>query len=270
MFSADVEYQGQKNESGSWIVRMQAQLDGVLQNGGRSMQMATEIKGVLSSEAQTHALHALADAVTEQGTERYVRLRSLTIEPPHPSIVQESIVTVQGQWWRLAPGLSGGSALFMTPDPSLLRAQAEILRVTRDRGIQRIHGKDAYRYDVTVDPVRLLLYLQRVAEQSGQAFDRVEAAELLALYDATGELWIDAETFLPHRISWQVSLRADALRVFALTVDLTRHNDADPVRPPADAQDLSVESLATLFRGAGTAVDLPPQDDDSVLRDIFY
>ncbi len=261
--SVEAEVHTPQTTSGS--IRAHASLQGVLQNGGRSMQAEADVKGSVTADHATHAFRVTGDVVTEQGTRIYARLRSASIDPPYTQHMTDVLYELQGPWWQLPSSSPLGS--FMTPDPNLLQNQADIVRVTRDRGIQRIHGRDVYRYDVTLDPVRLLFYLQRVAEQSGQPFDKTEVAAQLLPYEAAGELWIDAETFAMHRVHWRVLLAGAADPVLDMTTELTRHNIADPVQPPADAQDLSVESLATLFSRENVPVDLP--DEDPILRDIF-
>ena len=240
-------------------------MNGSLQNGGRALQGEVEAKGSVFSGGRSHAFRVTGDVVVDQGTSMYARVRSSSMDPPHPQFSLDTLRQLQGQWWHMPA--SAPMTSFVTPDPHLLQNQADIVRVTRDRGIQRIHGREVYRYDVTIDPVRLLFYLQRVAEQSGQTFNKTDVAMQLTPYEAMGELWIDAENFEMHRAVWRIVRMGAADPVLQLTTELTRHNIADPVRPPPDAQDLSAQSIATLFSKMEIPADLP--DEDPVLRDIF-
>lgn len=140
--------------------------------------------------------------------------------------------SLQGTWWKLPSTASGvETTLPVTPDPSLLTMQMEIVQVTREYGIERINQRQAYRYDVAVDRQKMVNYMQTLEQGRGGEFDREEWNAYLDAREITGTVWIDAETFLPNRLEWTVAERGGS--TMTLEAAFADHNAGVSVLPPA-------------------------------------
>ena len=150
------------------------------------------------------------------------------------------------QWWRL-PSRKNDSGIPVTPDPELLRAQAQVVTVRQDKGLATLDGQEVYDEEVSVDESKLLAYLAQVSEQRHESFDPQQWQKTLKSTDMRGELWIDAQTFFLRRIQWHISSN-DSRKPMDLTfqIDLQSHNAADPITPPADAKLLPVNPFESL------------------------
>ena len=268
-------------QSASFIVRAQvtgpkkawdakADVRGVLQDGGRSSRFDLTANGSLPAQDGPHAFRVKGEAVVEWGRDLYFRLDEAVSNPPHPLLPAAALAQLTGPWWRV-PSAQESAAPAVTTDPRLLNAQAQIVRVIRDRGIQRIRGAEAYRYDVTIDPERLAAYLQRVAEGNGEPFDREATLREMGMYDAVGELWIDAHTYVVHSLSWDIHQRAGDGLHLELTADLSDHNEAPPVHLPADARPFPRGNILEAITAPGglQGGTMAPTNEEMSIMDIL-
>lgn len=190
------------NESMS--VNGTATVNGVLTDSGKQLHFLSEFSGFLSdaSESQITLDGALEVAVIDKN-EVYINLHSLSIQPEIPLFSPSVLKAFIGQWWQV-PGSDVRQPAIseVTPEPSLLRAQAEVVTITSDMGAEMLDGQSAYHYAVAVDSGKLLNYMETLAKESGTAFN-AKAAELqIKNFAATGELWIDATTFHLKKSTW--------------------------------------------------------------------
>lgn len=235
-----------------------ALLQGRLGHGGQQAAFAVNAQGSLATTGAPAVFTLAADGVLD-GKDAYLHIRSLSSEPPHPSLTGSG--TLLNQWWKFAGLMGDGNAQSLTPDPRFLRAQAEVVTVTRDDGLVDVSGHDAYQYQVAIDPDRLVALLQKAAQEEGREFDEQKVRADIGRYTATGEMWIDAETFVVHALSWTV-LSKDDPRTLTLTLraDLRNHNVAGPVAAPDDAKPLTTDTLLQFllpFSGAPVAPTVP-------------
>ncbi len=245
------------------------EMDGVLQDGGKVSEFGLKVQGDLPGQDAQHSFSAGLDVVAEWGTQTFFRLNGFEIEPEYAAMPTDALQRLTGAWWRV-PTTTGPSST-VSPDPRILNAQAEVVKVLRDRGIQRIHGRDAYRYDVTLDPAKLTDFLHRVSQRDGNPFDRAKALSDFQNYSAVGELWMDTKTFYIHKITWDIS-PSDPLTGASLTLaaELTNHDSAKAVRPPAEYR--TYEPGNFLKNAADGSVPLPtlaPVEDDQNLMDFL-
>ncbi len=212
-------------------------LKGVLQDGGNAAQFALAADGAIAQGAQTYNGSVAAQVASDRDHEVFFRLDSLELAPENPLLTKDAIANLLNQWWKL-PQKNAGSMVPVSPDPGLLRAQSEVVKVIKDRGVFSLDGQDAFHYDVTLDPEKMAAYLQRVSEEKHQPLDRDSTLEDLQAYDAKGELWIDAESFFVRKIQWSIRPKSGKATPYALTVtaSLRDHNAAKPVEYPADAK----------------------------------
>ena len=213
-------------------------LKGVLQDGGKQTQLQLRLTGTLTEGTVTYAISGKSDIVVASEEDAYLRLASLVVTPPYPLLNPDALASFLGTWWKLPVHKSENNHVSLGPDPRLLRAQAKVLRVTSERGIEKIHGTEAYHYGITLDREKLLAFLTEVANQKGEPPEHEQVRSQIEAYDVTGEVWIDVATFFLHRILWRITPRGAQDRSFtaAFTLDLTDHNAAPPVKPPTDAR----------------------------------
>ncbi len=245
--------------NGMLTLQGQATLQGTLGSGGQQAAFTAIVNGSMARAGGDTEMQLTADVVSELA-DSYVRVSALKLTP-EPALLAGNRASWIGKWWKI-PREGGNLPLQpLTPDPQFLRAQAAVVTVTKDFGLEDINGRDAYRYAVSIDPERLVALMQESAEKRGKPFDAALARTELAQYDATGELWIDAETFVLHRFSWTVSAkdRPSALRLHFIA-DLRNHNGAAPITVPADYQvfsrELLLKNLLPLSTGSGGAFSL--------------
>ena len=101
--------------------------------------------------------------------------------------------------------------------------------------METLNGRSAYRYDTALDKEKLALYLKKVAADRGEPMPQEELDSLLTSFSATGELWVDAENFFIHKLTWDVQklpVGASPPLAVKFTVTLRDHNAAPPVTPP--------------------------------------
>lgn len=212
-----------------------ADLRGVLAQAGRQASVSANVRGSVPRGGATTTFQLTADAVRD-GRDLYVLVQTLTVNPVPPAL--RGIGNLLGRWWRIpgdGPSVAGAPAL--TPDPLLLRAQADVVTVTADRGHSLVNGREVYRYAVAIDAEKLIAFLAARAQEEGRPFDAAAARGELARYDAAGELWIDVHNFLLHRLAWTITAKDDPLPLrMHFTADLRQHDAAPPVTVPMDAE----------------------------------
>ncbi len=228
-------------------------VEGLLQEGGKSHQMTVGVDGDLMEGGETYNLKATLNVLVSSPGDVFLKVDELTVEPAHPSMSFDSLEAIRGRWVRMPSG--GAAQSGVTPDPSLLRAQSQVITVTRDKGLKDIHGTEAYTYDVALNKEKLLAFLQSSALESGEAFDVASAEAFTSLFSATGELWIDAAEFFVHKLSWEMESRSDDGLTASIDVEFTDHNKAPAIVLPPEAEVLmsSGSSLLTPFLPSGEA-----------------
>jgi hypothetical protein len=244
--SAAFDLTAKVKETGFLILEGTATLSGVVSQGGQQSSLTISLNATVGSGKDQSKVELVGDAATDPA-EAYLRVRSFTFNPPPDWL--PATASMLGKWWKIPREKGDSEAVGVTPDPLMIQAQAEALRVTEDHGIETINGKDAYHYSVIIDPEQLLQLLKKAAESSGAPFDAEEQRKEIAKYDAAGELWIDAESFVVHRIAWKiVSKEKPPVTSVDLQLDVHDHNSAKPVTLPAASEVTPIEDLMrTLF-----------------------
>ena len=248
-------------EGGTLPASGTVELNGVLQDAGDSVQMSVTLDALISpggNRSQMFRLQGAGDMIIAGKQERYFRIQSLSTAPDGSLFQPELVQLLTGQWWALPAAVSeegtvpGGS---MTPSPSVLRAQAQVVRVVEDRGTVMLDGTSVYHYTVAIDPEKLLAYLEEVAAARKETFDRASVASSIASLKASGEMWIDAQTYTLSKVSWEIQeLQTDqGILSGSFTVTLSAFDCAPTVSPPADAKPFSPAS----FFGLSPAQNVP-------------
>jgi len=228
MFEVSGTYAGGRND-GAYAFDLS---DGVLQDGGRSLSFSMKVKA--SGGAQSGTTVVDVDVVILQSTDLFIR--------PTVAAAPSGSSALIRTWWRYPLALAK-SAPSVSPDPSLMRSQAEVVSVSSDLGRTVLNGRKAYHYAVTLDPEKLRQFLQRSAMEKQEPFDEEAMSSLLRAYVARGELWIDASNFFTHRIEWSFSptaLAKPGTPSMRFRVDLRDVNDAPGIAAPEGAKPLSI------------------------------
>ncbi len=240
-FTVDLDLEARMPDfTGSADIRLQ----GVLQDGGRETAFSATGQGTMRQGEATFAASASADVVSERNKDLYLYLKELTLTPPHPQWTPEVLSSLLNQWW-IFPSRREAEIVPLSPDPSLLRAQAEIVSVTADKGIARRNDHDSHHYLVTIDPQKLAAFVERVSARNGQTTDSAALLAELQNYTARGELWIDAATFVVREISWVIKPVNDgAPYALTITVMLDEYNAAQSITYPTDAKPFEAPAAA--------------------------
>lgn len=119
---------------------------------------------------------------------------------------------------------SASGASIEPDDPYLLPLPATFLKVARNRGMTQWNNRTAYMYDVVL------------RDEAGDLFDALADRPLpFPALRFTGTLWIDAESFLPLRSTWDVTSRGGEEK---MTLDIAAMRDATLIpTPPISAHD---------------------------------
>lgn len=131
---------------------------------------------------------------------------------------------------------SASGASIEPDDPYLLPLPAALLTVARDRGQTQWNNRTAYLYDVAL------------RDEAGDLIDAL--ADRPSSFPAlrfTGTLWIDAESFLLRRSTWDVTSQTSGER---MRLDIViRDEDAVPaVRLPVAADERPPHDRASVER----------------------
>lgn len=248
--TGDVSFQGDGGTS-----QFHLALQGILRDAGRESQTTAHVTGTAALGGERSSVDSTIELLAASPTDVFVRMQSLALTPPHSLLSSEQFQSLIGRWWRV-PAAEGQAPTPVTPDPSLLRAQAETVRVVKDHGVRNVSGGQAYVYDVTLDREKMLLFMQKSAETRGQPFKEDDARSFLESFDATGELQIDAATFVIRRVSWDIVPQSVSDKDFtaSITVEFTDHGNAPSITPPKGAEPLSLETVLEALSGAS----IPP------------
>lgn len=203
-------------------------VEGNMQQGGNQLDLAFNTQGARVSGQQSLTWKATGRVIVLSPQESYMSVENLETSPTLPMFALPEFQNFVGTWYKL-PSTSAPSPT-LTPDPRLLRLQSDAVRVTKDHGIQNMDGKSMYHYDVVIDPRKLSTYLQ----ESGESSEDMMAQ--LSKYDATGELWIDATTFLLTKAVWNVKQKDVEGPVLTLSMSLSDPGLQVTVTAPTNAQ----------------------------------
>ncbi len=253
---------------------VKASLDGRMQDGGRQIAFALDIDGTMPSGGELRRILASADIVVLGQNETYARLRSLSSDPPDPSYETLASSGLIDAWWKL-PSTGTGTAS-PSADPKLLQLQTNALRVTREHGIESHRDGKAYHYDVTLDEERLMAFLEESALQRGEQPRTEEWRAMTRDMSFAGEAWIDAETFHLMDVTWAIRPKTEGAGTqIDVAIALTKHNESEPISPPADAQPLPTDLQMLLpiaepqLQTPATPDALSPEAEEEILRQLL-
>lgn len=245
-FAVDANF---KSEGGAVPLSGTVTMNGILNDGGASLQFNANLDALTSSPqnlADSLRITASSDVMLLGKRDVYIHLNSFVTEPDQALIRSDLLSKLLNTWWLL-PSNNSGSAIVaggpVTPSSSLLKAQSQVVRVIKDDGLTVVDGRKAYHEYVDIDREKLLQYLEGVASAQQEPFDRTAVSDSLQKLSAEGEMWIDAETYALLRVTWRIGALQDVkggtVASGTLTVSFSDFNTAPLVSPPADAKKLT-------------------------------
>lgn len=208
-----------------------AAASGVMQHGGTQLEFSVEAEGSSPAGGQWSVL---ARFIVAGMNEVYAKVDELSMPSASAGPAAGQLAGFTGKWWLLPTASGTEGQPNVTPDPRMLRMQTEAIDVLRDRGIVSINGRQAHHYDVAVNPEKLATFLSSL-DAGAEPVDPAQFGEVTV----TGELWIDAETYILRRAEWRAESPVPGQDpLMTLYVDISDHNTDLTVSPPADAQPL--------------------------------
>lgn len=209
---------------------------GTLADGGKRLSFGIDAEMTMGAERPAQTVEVIADVIVAGENETYVKLSKVdgsVLLLPGVGLVPEELLD---RWLSLGSGSASGSDA-LTPDPSLIALQTQTITVTKDRSYEEIDGHRCYAYDVTLDPAKTMAFLERIATERGETFDRGAAETFIASYEARGTIWIDAATSVIRRITWIIDSAPGSARPMdaSFTLHLHKHNEPVEITPPTGA-----------------------------------
>ena len=209
------------------------QTDGILTDGGHQLLFDFDASTTMPGIDESNRLKGSVAV----GGEDDVYMRFDLIE----GLVLQAIVGPDaasawvGRWWKL-PSQNAETTPAITPDPSVLHMQSQVLRVVQDLGIESFEGADVYHYEVEIDQAKLRAYLQSVLEARGEPVDAVVLDQQAASIAGSGDVWIDADAFYLRRVRWSLRNPTNP-HGFRAEIDarLNSFNAAGPIELPVEA-----------------------------------
>ena len=208
-------------------------VNGTMQNAGKQLRFNLDASGGREQVEDSIVIAGALEAIIAGKQEVYVNISSLTLSPEEELIQPETIAMIQNQWWKLlSAGELAQENIAVTPNPRLLKAQAEVIKILEDKGMEKIDDAESYYYEVEVDKTLLLEYLKKVSEEDGTDFDEAKVELELNPLNISGELWIDAETYFVRQLEWDIENIDKEDFGISFKVTFYNHNEADPISPP--------------------------------------
>mgnify|MGYP001003533975 CR=1 FL=1 len=206
--NAEYDVAGSIKEKGELL------LSGNAVAGFQSFSGSGNITRHIQTQTTARSLFAAFDIASASSTEWYARVRTLDFEPKNSAVSSDGIVQT---WWKMADTDEAKQILALqTPDPSAINAILASVIVDRDDGLVTDNRRKMYHYHVHIDA-------------GAPGANSMGLASL-----PSGELWIDAQTYLLQRAIWNIrnipgtNGSTDA----NMDIRLSRHNEQLPVSVP--------------------------------------
>jgi len=250
------------------------QMEGVLLNGGEQMHVSVETVARIPGPDGDVQIQATFEVLTAALEPKYFKILSVETQPVHPLLTPDIIEKISGRWWELPSGLADPQEIVPTPDPKLLQAQSQVIRVTEDLGFDMVQKKKAYHYQVEVDREKLIAYLQKLSQDNAERIDESELRSKIEELTTDGELWIDAQTFALQRILWTIKFlrpQDSEETIIAFTMNLMDHNEVPSIELPTNVALFTVEELLPIFDEISTSshIDLSSDLENGIIEKLL-
>ena len=239
-------------------------ITGSLQNAGEQLHFMIDGSASGKDTGGDFSINGKLEIIVAGRDEVYLKVHSLTSSTEHSLFKSEIIEKISGQWFKLPVSGDSKDLAAVTPDPGLIQAQTEVVKIVEEKGIETINGRKTYHYKVAVDRDRLLAYLQRAADEKGEELQPEKVRDTIDDVIMEGELWIDVKTFYLQKLEWDITNGDEEEGMtISFTVNMENHDNTDPITPPEGAEPFS--PLIFLQDDANTLPlleELPPIQDD--------
>lgn len=225
--SANFVTQSESSLSGSIVTQ------GVVRSGGRAWSADTSF--IVESAEMLGAAQASGRLVLAAPGNGQVFLRPESMEGMLGEAVRRTLTGSLSGWWVVGEEQKVDVSTTPTPDPNVLSAYADAIVVTQNFGIQEGAGDDLYHYKVALKPEAIA-----ILDPSADA----------STLSATGDLWIDAKTFVLARAVWDIDGLQSEYGTARLHVDVlfTDYDSSPQIRGPVgSAATLPLESIFAIF-----------------------
>lgn len=236
-FDGEIQFRADEIVLGG-ISEGEIKMSGVMQDAGKQLDMKLNIDS--SQTDGSNKMNAEVSVIVAGQDQTFVRIDALQGGPSGLSVPLLQEWT--GKWWKMPASGFGTSTSTVTTDPQFLQLQSDSVIVTDDNGYETIGGRTAHHYDVVADKQKLAAFLSHVAAGRGQEISEEAALATIEHLEMTGELWIDAQTYVLRRVEWSiVSQKQDSPMELIFSLTLTDHNAQVNIQPPAEIHDFPFE-----------------------------
>jgi len=256
----DVEGNIQVNKPDS-LINASAVIKGRQDAMGKQSHFSADIHLVSNNASESLSLDTKIKITTLGPDEIYLMVDELIADGENPLFSESLVKMFTGKWITVKSNESDMGNSTVSPDPRLLRAQAKVVRVKEELPFTSIDDNDTYHYSVSVDPEKLALYLEEVSKEQGEEFDSEMLMEMYNTLIASGEIWIDADTFNVRKIVWNIdSLITQDGTVISGEMDVmfSDFNNVEPILPPDESISIT-EAMGSIFGSQ-----LQDEDDQSI------
>jgi len=271
LFTGDVAFEMTQAEGVSF--EGSALFNGVLQNRGEHIHVQADVSLAIEGKEGPQEIEAALQIITVSPSETYLRLDEIDGSGDAALLPPALLEGLKGQWWLMPSEEGTMPEGTITPDPKLLQAQSNVVAVVEEFGFSHVNGKRTYHYATVIDPEKLTTYFAKLAQERGEEFDATATLQLLQNVQANGELWVDAKTFVVHRVRWQLN----ALPVgeqgegsVSFTIEFTDHDEAPEIEMPSDTLPLTLSlpgaSSESMIEGE---MALPPDVEDALMQHMI-
>lgn len=252
-------------------------MDGMLQKAGEQLRFQLDLDAEMDALDESSTVSGTVEVVMISSDEVYMNLHSLASQPSSAIFDPSMVSVIAGKWWKLPETDTAPVTGTVTPDPRLLHAQAQVVEVTKDRGVDIVNGVPTYHYDVRLNKEKLVSYLAAVAQEKGAEFAPELVREDLKNLEASGQLWIDAEHFYIQKIVWvlqSLTLKNGGSASASVTITFRNHNSAPNIIPPTEYEIFSPAVFFALPPDAlfpeeyGETDDMSDDDIRNILQQI--
>jgi len=222
-----------------------AKINGFYLNGGESVKGKINTNARLPIDDETTLFQLESDFVLLKSSDPFIKFLRADSNPLHPLTMPMIIEPILNKWWRIPLKDVSKPETAIAPDPQLIRAQSQVIRVVSDNGFDFVNNRRAYRYEIVLDQEKLKAYLDVLALESNSNHDKEEIINLVEEMEARGELWVDAESFQISKIRWTIAPFgiSEASKLALSFTIVFFENEISSIEAPSDAAPLSLENI---------------------------
>lgn len=220
------------------VISGEANLEGSLHQSGEHLQLHAKVSANIQDDTGDTSLQADANVIVMGTNQTYLRINDFTSSGEKTILPPMLVTSVRNTWLDLRSDVTTSPAAAVTPDPRLLYAQAQVVRVTSELSPAMIDNRIHYHYAIELDNEKFVEYLMQLSQDRGETFSKDELAEEYQDLHAEGEIWIDAQSFHVRRLLWDISpfVSQTGTSIQAkISANFSDFNNAAPIQAPDNA-----------------------------------